>query len=118
MRKQYSEFLGFKIKLIKRKNKYVICSHMSDKSKQRAKEMLKRSIISIDKNGENAIKKINQINSQIMGLPQYYCTATMITMILEILLMNLVTSSRTNLIQLPNEGNLNNHVLNTSQIHI
>lgn len=51
---------------------------MSDKSKQRAKEMLKRSIISIDKNGENAIKKINQINSQIMGLHQYYCTATMI----------------------------------------
>lgn len=78
LRKQYSEFLGFKIKLIKRKNKYVICSHMSDKSKQRAKEMLKRSIISIDKNGENAIKKINQINSQIMGLHQYYCTATMI----------------------------------------
>ena len=78
LRKQYSEFLGFKIKLIKRRNKYVICSHMSDKSKQRAKEMLKRSINSIDKNGENAIKKINQINSQIMGLHQYYSTATMI----------------------------------------
>lgn len=78
LRKQYSEFLGFIIKLIKRRNKYVICSHMSDKSKQRAKEMLKRSINSIDKNGENAIKKINQINSQIMGLHQYYSTATMI----------------------------------------
>lgn len=78
LRKQYSEFLGFKIKLIKRRNKYVICSHMSDRSKQRAKEMLKRSINSIDKNGENAIKKINQINSQIMGLHQYYSTATMI----------------------------------------
>ena len=36
LRKQYSEFLGFKIKLIKRKNKYVICSHMSDKSKRNA----------------------------------------------------------------------------------
>lgn len=78
LRKQYSEFLGFKIKLIKRRNKYVICSHMSDKSKQRAKEMLKRSINKIDKNGENAVKKINQINSQIMGLHQYYSTATMI----------------------------------------
>ncbi len=78
LRKQYSEFLGFKIKLIKRKNKYVICSHMSDKSKQRAKEMLKRSINNIDEKGENAIKKINQINNQIIGLHQYYNTATMI----------------------------------------
>lgn len=78
LRKQYSEFLGFKIKLIKRKNKYVICSHMSDKSKQRAKEMLKRSINNIDKKGENAIKNINQINSQIIGLHQYYNTATMV----------------------------------------
>ncbi|MBS6161060.1 MAG: group II intron reverse transcriptase/maturase [Firmicutes bacterium] len=78
LRKQYSEFLGFKIKLIKRKNKYVICSHMSDKSKQRAKEMLKQSINNIDEKGENAIKKINQINSQIIGLHQYYNTATMI----------------------------------------
>lgn len=78
LRKQYSEFLGFKIKLIKRKNKYVICSHMSDKSKQRAKERLKRSINNIDEKGENAIKKINQINSQIIGLHQYYNTATMI----------------------------------------
>lgn len=78
LRKQYSEFLGFKIKLIKRKNKYVICSHMSDKSKQRAKEMLKRSINNIDKKGENAIKNISQINSQIIGLHQYYNTATMV----------------------------------------
>ena len=78
LRKQYSEFLGFKIKLIKRKNKYIICSHMSDKSKQRAKEMLKRSINNIDEKGENAIKKTNQINSQIIGLHQYYNTATMV----------------------------------------
>ena len=78
LRKQYSEFLGFKIKLIKRKNKYIICSHMSNKSKQRAKEMLKRSINNIDGKGENAIKKTNQINSQIIGLHQYYNTATMV----------------------------------------
>ena len=78
LRKQYSEFLGFKIKLIKRKNKYIICSHISDKSKQRAKEMLKRSINNIDGKGENAIKKTNQINSQIIGLHQYYNTATMV----------------------------------------
>ncbi|MBQ8781792.1 MAG: group II intron reverse transcriptase/maturase [Oscillospiraceae bacterium] len=78
LRKQYSEFLGFKIKLIKRRNKYVIRSHISDKSKQRIKQMLKKTIKSIDKNGENSVKKINQINSQIIGLHQYYSTATMI----------------------------------------
>lgn len=78
LRKQNSEFLGFKIKLIERGGKYVICSHMSDKSKQRAKEMLKRSINKIDKNGENAGKMINKINSQIIGLHQYYSAATMV----------------------------------------
>ena len=78
LRKQNSEFLGFKIKLIERGGKYVICSHMSDKSKQRAKEMLKRSINRVDKNGENAGKMINKINSQIIGLHQYYSAATMV----------------------------------------
>lgn len=78
LRKQYSEFLGFKIKLIERRGKYVICSHMSDKSKSRAKQMLKRSFNKIDKNGENAGKVLNIINSQIIGLHQYYSAATMV----------------------------------------
>lgn len=78
LRKQYSEFLGFKIKLIKRSGKYVIQSHMSDKSKLRAKQMLKRSINNIGKNGEDAGKMLNQINSQIIGLHQYYNVATMV----------------------------------------
>ena len=78
LRRQHSEFLGFKIKLIKRRGKYVIQSHMSDKSKLRAKQMLRRSINKIGKDGENAGKMLNQINSQIIGLHQYYNVATMV----------------------------------------
>lgn len=78
LRKQYSEFLGFKIKVIPKGNKYVIKSHMSDKSKNNAKEMLKRTIKKFNKGGYEKTKTLNKLNSQIMGLHQYYCSATMI----------------------------------------
>lgn len=78
LRKQYSEFLGFKIKVIPKGNKYVIKSHMSDKSKKNAKEMLKRTIKKFNTSGVEKTKTLNKLNSQIMGLHQYYCSATMI----------------------------------------
>lgn len=78
LKTQYSEFLGFKIKLTPRRKKHVIRSHMSDKSKQNSIEMLRRTINKFNKEKTNKGKLLNKLNSQIIGLHQYYSTATMI----------------------------------------
>lgn len=40
LKKQYSEFLGFKLKAVKKGDKYVVKSHMSDKALQSEKQKL------------------------------------------------------------------------------
>lgn len=44
LRKRYSEFLGFKLKLWKKGQKYVVKSHMTEKSKEKCKKELKQKI--------------------------------------------------------------------------
>lgn len=78
LRNQYSNFLGFKITLIPKRNKFVIKSHMADKSKTNGMKMLKKTINKFNTENIDKGKLLNKFNSQIMGLHQYYQTATMI----------------------------------------
>lgn len=87
LRKQYSEFLGFKLKSTKKgnksngKTKYAVESHMSDKTVKRVKhqsrEMVKRIEYPANKNEES--KEIGAYNAYVSGVHNYYRYATHIS---------------------------------------
>lgn len=78
---RYTEFLGFKIKAIRRHNKYVVHSHICDKQLSRKTDALKDQAKRIAKPrpeyGE--IGEINLFNSMVLGMHNYYCIATAIS---------------------------------------
>lgn len=87
LRKQYSEFLGFKIKAVKKskkkngRTKYTVESHMSDKAikkvKMQFREMVKR--IQKPKNEKEEFKAVGAYNAYVSGVHNYYQYATHIS---------------------------------------
>jgi len=76
LRKNNSEFLGFKLKVIKGKSdKYTNRSHMKDKAKTKAIETLKKAIFEMKKSPK--VETVNKYNSTVLGLHNYYRIATM-----------------------------------------
>ncbi len=82
LKKHYSEFLGFKLKAVRKGGKFVVRSHMSDKAVKCETEKLKEQIKAIEfrKNTEDEIKNIYQYNSMILGIHSYYLYATNISL--------------------------------------
>lgn len=83
LKKQYSEFLGFKMKVVpkgKKSNgqiKYTVKSHISDKSKKRIKEKAKIAIKDIKHiSSDEKRNTIVNYNSLVMGWHNYYRFAT------------------------------------------
>ena len=76
LRKNYTEFLGFKLKVKPKKNKYVCQSQMSNKAIEITMKKLKSQIKIIQK--KNNSNEINKLNSIILGGHNYYRIATMI----------------------------------------
>jgi group II intron reverse transcriptase/maturase len=89
LKEQYSEFLGFKLKVVKRgkitrgankgKPKYVVESHVREKSMDKIKSKLDKLIYAIEypqniKHSE--YEEIGKYNSFVIGVHQYYCMAT------------------------------------------
>lgn len=74
LRKNYSEFLGIKIKAIKKANKYVVKSKLTQKSKESVKQSIRKALIEIKKNPTQAT--ITKLNSVILGLHNYYKVAS------------------------------------------
>lgn len=74
LRKNYSEFLGFKLKAVKKRNKYVCKSHMTDKAKENAIHSIKKGVKLLVENNNSA--QVNKYNSMVLGLHQYYCIAS------------------------------------------
>ena len=81
LKKCYSDFLGFKFKVCKKGSKLVVCSHMSDKARIKAKEKISACIEAIqhpvDDKGQH--KAIQQYNATVAGLHNYYQFATHIS---------------------------------------
>lgn len=78
IKKKSVEFLGFKIKAIKKesaRNGYIAQTNISDKSKERIKNDLRKAIKDIQYNSYN--KKISvKYNQLVMGVKNYYRYAT------------------------------------------
>lgn len=89
LKEKYSEFLGFKMKVIprgKRKNKankgeprYVVQSHVREKSIEKIREELKKLIYAIEYPPNKAhciYAEVSRYNSFVLGVHDYYSMAT------------------------------------------
>ncbi len=81
LKKHYSEFLGFKIKAVKKGGRYVVRSHMSDKAVKCETEKLKKQIIAIEHSGntEEIYEQARRYNQIVVGIHNYYRYATHIS---------------------------------------
>lgn len=78
LKHEYSDFLGFRLKVHKAKDgKYVVVSHVSPKALCKIKENAKMKIKAIQfcKGKIEEYKAINNYNSFVMGIHNYYCMA-------------------------------------------
>lgn len=74
LRKNYSNFLGFKLKAVKKKKKHVVKSMISDKAKSKIIKNYRNQIEKIKNNPK--IYNVKKLNSMILGWHNYYKTAT------------------------------------------
>lgn len=78
LRKNYTEFLGFRLKVKLKKNKYVCSSRITKKAKQNTIAKLKEQVKTIQK--KQKIKEVSKLNSMILGSHNYYKYATNVSM--------------------------------------
>lgn len=76
LRKNYTEFLGFKLMVKPKKKKYVCQSKMCDKAVQSTIKKMKEQIKRIQKYGTE--KELYRLNSIILGSHNYYNSATQV----------------------------------------
>ena len=76
--RQYSEFLGIKMRLTPKKNSLVVQSHICDKALKRIKYEAKKKLRAIHrpKNGQTEAQSITAYNAFVMGVHNYYRVAT------------------------------------------
>ena len=87
LKRQYSDFLGFKLRAVRKgiksngEVKYAVESHMSDKAvkrvKKQSREMVKR--IEFPANANEEYKAVGAYNAYVSGVHNYYCHATHIS---------------------------------------
>lgn len=79
LKRNYSEFLGFKLKAVRKGGKFVVRSHMSDKAIKSETEKLINQIKVMEHSAKEAIE-INRYNSMVLGIHNYYKYATAISL--------------------------------------
>jgi len=79
LKHNYSNFLGFRIKVHKgKKNQYVVISHIAPKALQKIKYTAKEKVKAIQHSSDDMAEyaAVNNYNSYVMGIHDYYCMAT------------------------------------------
>lgn len=81
LRKNYTTFLGIKFKVVPKGSKWIIRSHMADKSKERSIVKVREAWRDIRNPNLQADldKNITKYNAIVMGLQNYFCMATMVS---------------------------------------
>ena len=82
LEKQYSEFLGIKMRLRQKKNKMVVHSRVGDKAIQKVRAEAKEKVKSIvrPQNGNTDVHAVHDYNAFVMGVHNYYRMATAVSM--------------------------------------
>lgn len=82
LKKAYTEFLGFKLKVHRKGGKYVVESHMSDKALEKTKGELVSRIKDIQHSGDKMTEyqAISRYNATVIGKHRYYQIATHIAL--------------------------------------
>jgi group II intron reverse transcriptase/maturase len=78
LKRKYSEFLGFKLKLLKKQDKWVVTSHMKDKAIQKATDKLRRIVEEM--RSVPTADTANRFNAAVLGLHNYYRCATLVNL--------------------------------------
>lgn len=78
LKRQYSEFLGFKLKVRKKGKKYVVRSHICDKAYKSAHAKLSKEVHDLEHvpNEDAQFMQLQHYNAVVAGLHEYYCIAT------------------------------------------
>ena len=81
LKKNKSKFLGFELRAIRKRNKFAVESHMSQKAMKRVTENLKRQVKKIQhsKDKRDMAIEINCYNIMVVGIHNYYRYATHIS---------------------------------------
>ena len=81
LKRQYSEFLGFKLKVRKKGKKYVVRSHMSENAYKKAHEKLSEEVKKLAHSSDDTAQfmQLHNYNAVVAGLHEYYCIATEIS---------------------------------------
>lgn len=74
LRKNYSNFLGFKLKVQKKGQKHVVKSHISHKATKNIIKEIKAKIKTMQKHPN--VNSVNRYNATILGMHNYYKVAT------------------------------------------
>ena len=82
VKRRYSEFLGFKIKVHPKAGKQVVTSHICDKRLQAEREKLigQAKQIVRPRHGKTGLDEIRIYNSMVMGIQEYYKIATAVNL--------------------------------------
>ena len=82
VKRRYSEFLGFKIKVHQKAGKQVVTSHICDKRLQAEREKLigQAKQIVRPRHGKTELDEIRIYNSMVMGIQEYYKIATAVNL--------------------------------------
>ena len=78
LKRQYSEFLGFKLKVRKKGKRYVVRSHMSEKAYKKAHEKLTEEVKKLAHSSDDTAQfmQLHKYNAVVAGMHEYYCIAT------------------------------------------
>ncbi|MBQ9899821.1 MAG: group II intron reverse transcriptase/maturase [Acholeplasmatales bacterium] len=79
LKRNYSNYLGFRIKAITKRKKYIAVSRMTEKAFENTKIKLKNQLINIEKPRTSQADEITLYNSMVMGIHNYFKYATLIS---------------------------------------
>lgn len=112
LKKSYSEFLGLKLKVVKKCKKYVIKSHVCEKAIEKVKKELISQVKKIQRpiNAREEWYAVTKYNSMVIGIHNYYKMATNVNLDMRKVAFNvkIVIRNRLNK-KVKRKGSLKNH---------
>lgn len=95
LKKNYTTFLGIKFKVVPKGEKWVVKSHMSDKSVKKVTQKLQDAWGDIKNpcNANDINRYIDRFNAMVVGMHSYYCMATHVNLDFSVIAFRTVSKS-------------------------